>query len=478
MSTRRNAVVDNHSTSRISGRTHVPWYSRGLRQGFLFVLALCLALFPAAGPAQAEPESIIVSAEGLADPNAEIYQSDKGLLLDALREDARRQVIEKAVGTFVESSTMVENYELIHDRVLTRSKGLIKRVVKESEPWHGEDGFMHILLKAEVYLTNVRDALESMSKAERVSLIKERGNPRIAVSVSVRDSERGTSVPPERSSIAENLLKDRIAGFGYRVWSEREEGHEAEDFTIHGEVKFMPRSVTLKASGLKLTKYVLTSWTVKCVARDTGEEIYFNSKIPKGKGWASEDEALQDIGRLIGEEFTQDFFENHLMRPVRIFELHVSGLPDYDTGILLRKELIGLRPVLNVDLRDFDANGISVYEVEFSGRRGNFVQVVNDTVVKPLNRKLKAKVFHLTSARGEVVEVAFQAEEDVEDVVRRFKDMPPASLSDAPMGRLENLGLEEAAMKKVAEINPEAAQEYEEGRDGPGEGAVKTVEEF
>ncbi len=448
------------------------------KNALLFAAAFCLALFPAPGPVQAQAESIVVSAEGLADPNAEIYQSDKGLLLDALREDARRQVIEKAVGTFVESSTLVENYELINDRVLTRSKGLIKRVVKESEPWIGEDGFMHILLKAEVYLTDVREALQSMSRAERVSLIRERGNPRIAVSVSVRDAERDTRVPPERSLIAENLLKERIAGFGYRVWSEREDGHEAADFTISGEAKFMPRSVTLKASGLKLTKYVLTSWTVKCVAIDTGEEIYFNSKIPKGKGWASEDEALQDIGRLIGEEFTQEFFENHLMRPAGVFHLHVSGLPDYDTGVLLRKELIGLRPVLNVDLREFDANGISVYEVEFSGRRGNFLQVVNDTVVKPLNRKLKAKVFHLTSARGEVVELAFRAEEDVDAVVQRFKDMPPASLSDAPMGRLENLGLAEAAMKKVAEINPDAARELEEGDQEPGEGAVKKVEEF
>lgn len=448
------------------------------KDSFLFVLALVFTLFPVTGQVQAQPESIIVSAEGLADPNAEIYQNDKGLLLDALREDARRQVIEKAVGTFVESSTLVENYELIHDRVLTRSKGLIKSVVKESDPWLGEDGFMHILLKAEVYLTNVRDAVQSMSRAERVSLIKEHGNPRIAVSISVRDAERGTSVPPERSSIAENILKERITGFGYRVWAEREEGHGTADFAIHGEVKFMPRSVTLKASGLKLTKYVLTSWTVKCVASDTGEEIYFNSKVPKGQGWASEDEALQEIGRLIGEEFTREFFENHLMRPAGIFQLRVTGLPDYDTGVLLRRELIGLRPVLNVDLRDFDANGISIYEVEFSGRRGNFAQVVNDAVVKPLNRKLQARAFHLTSARGEVAEVAFQTEDDDEGVVRRFRDMPPASLSDAPMGRLENLSLDEATMKKVAEINPEAARIVGEGQEEPGEGAVKAIEEF
>ncbi len=448
-------------------------------RAFLGIGALCLALLLSPLPGRAQPESIVVSAEGLADPEAETYQRDKGLILDALREDARRQVVEKAVGTFVESATLVENYELIHDRVLTRSKGLIKRIVKESDPWLGEDGFMHMLLKAEVYLTGVREAVETMSRAERLNLIQEHGNPRIAVSVSVRDAERGTNVPPERSAIAENVVKERISGFGYRVWSEREKGQGEEDFEIHGEVKFMPRSVRLEASGLTLTKYVLTSWTVNCTASDTGEEIYFNTKVPKSKGWASEDEALEEIGRLIGREFSREFFEDHLMRPSRIFQLQVAGLPDYDTGMLLKKELIGLRPVLNVDLRDFDADGQSVYEVEFSGKRGNFVRIVNDTVVKPLNLKLEADVFRLTAARGDSVDLAFRPEGDVDEVVRKFEEMPPASLADAPAGRLESLDLAEASMKKVAEINPDAARKLGGGEpDPPAAGGMKAVEEF
>jgi serine/threonine-protein kinase len=455
-----------------------PYRNRQRALVVFWASAFFFALFLSPLPGRAQPETVVVSAEGLADPEAETYRRDKGLMLDALREDARRQVIEKAVGTFVESATLVENYELIHDRVLTRSKGLIKRIVKESDPWLGEDGFMHLLLKAEVYLTDVREAVESMSRAERVNLIKERGNPRISVSVSVRDAERGASVPPERSAIAENVVKERLSGFGYRVWSEREKGQGGEDFQIQGEVKFMPRSVKLKASGLTLTKYVLTSWTVKCTASDTGEEIYFNTKVPKSKGWASEDEALEEIGRLIGQEFSREFFEQHLMRPSRVFQLQVTGLPDYDTGTLLKKELIGLRPVLNVDLRDFDAGGRSLYEVEFSGGRGNFVQIVNDTVVKPLNLKLEADVFRLTAARGDAVELAFHGE-DMKEVARRFKEMPPASLADAPPERLEHMELTEASMKKVAEINPQAARELGMGgAEEPVADGMKAVEEF
>lgn len=451
--------------------------------GSFSLIFIILVFSLAAAPLWAAPETLLVSAEGLADPNAETYQRDKGLLLDALREDARRQVVEKAVGTFVESATLVENYELIHDRVLTQSKGLIKRVVKESDPWLGEDGFMHLLLKAEVYLTNVREAIQTMSRAERLNLIKEHGNPRIAVSVAVKDAERGTRVPAERSAVAENILKERISGFGYRVWSTDDPdsvnaGSDDADFFITGEAKFKPLSVKLKASGIKLTKYVLTSWTVKCLATDTGEEIYFNSKVPKAKSWSDEDAALEDIGRLIGEEFTQEFFEVHLMKPSRIFQLSVTNLPDYDTGLLLKRELIGLRPVLNVNLRSFDAKGASVYEVEFSGKKGNFVQIVNDTVVKPLNKKLQSDAFRLLSAKGDVVELEFQVQGDPQEVAKKFNSMPPASLSSAPAGRIKELVHDKDMLRKVSEINPAATGEMVKTTDEPQSKGVSAVEEF
>lgn len=43
----------------------------------------------------------------------------------------------------------MENYTLIKDRVLTKSKDLIKWLIKESDPWIGKDGFAHLLMKDE-----------------------------------------------------------------------------------------------------------------------------------------------------------------------------------------------------------------------------------------------------------------------------------------------------------------------------------------
>src|SRR5690606_37750173 len=104
----------------------------------------------------------------------------------------KSQCLEKAVGAYVESHTLMENYTLIRDQVLSRSQGLIKQVLKESDPWIGEDGFAHLLMKCEVYVGGVQDALRETSRMERRMLLKEVGDPRISVAIFVRDADRST----------------------------------------------------------------------------------------------------------------------------------------------------------------------------------------------------------------------------------------------------------------------------------------------
>jgi len=469
----------------------------GVKTGFVRWVGVALLLL-AAGTACAE-QTLVVTAEGLADPNADTYKRDKGLMIDDLRRDARRQVIEKAVGTFIDSTTLVENYVLVEDKVFSQSKGLIKRVIKESDPWLGEDGFMHMLIKAEVYVGNVRDIIKGLPKLSRTGYIKQHGNPKISVAVMAQDAQRGSE--ETRSDIAENILKERISRFGYRVWSEeltqrlKREMMEtatldnrtettvsishmkASDFSIYGRAKFDTRSIVLKPAEIKITKYVLTSWTVKCVDNHTGEEIYFNNKVPRAKSWASEDEALEDIGRLIGSEFSQEFFEDHLMQPTKIYELHVSGLPDYDFGVMLKKELIGLRPVINVDFRSFNRGGHSLYEVELAGANDNFARLINATVIKPLNTKLDENAFHLVAVEQGVVRVRFQSNRNPEDLVSDLRSRPPASLASASPERLRQIVKGDELLQKVAKVNPDAVSKLRDKGTPAGE-TFRNVEDF
>ena len=419
-------------------------------------------------PAQG-PKTIIVTAEGLADPNADIYKRDKGMMVDDLRKDAQRQAIEKAVGVYVESSSLVENYLLIEDRVLSKAQGLIKQILEQTSPRLGEDGLMHMQIKAEVFLSEVKSALQSLSRESRLSLVKERGNPTISVAIVVRDAKRDADTVPENSTIAENLLKARFVDFGYRVWSEdytkllqREAGsgsaRKAADFSVIGEAKFKQASITLKASGIKLTKHVLTSWTVKCLNNHTGEEIYFNNKIPKNQAWADEDQALEDIGRLIGDEFTVDFFENQLNRPSQLYQIQLTGLPDYDTALMFKDEFAGLRSILGVELINFEMGGLSQFEVECTTTgNSNFGRILHETILKPLNAKLDGPKLQLMSQHGNVVRIGVSPGTDGAALAVAVAKNPPSSLALASPERIAKLIQDPRILDKIIRMNPSLA---------------------
>jgi hypothetical protein len=449
-----------------------------------------------------EPATMVVTAEGIVDPEADTYRRDKGLMIDALREDARRQAIEKAVGTMVETSTLVQNYVLLQDRVFTRSRGLIKRIIKESEPWLGGDGFMHMMIRAEVYIGSIRDTLREMTRAERIALIKEYGNVTISVAITIRNAERGPNEFPERSPIAENIFKDRMSRFGYRVWSEEVANQlkvetmrraavdnsaettvsvaqqKAANFSVVGEAKFKKVQVDFNEANMTVTKYVLTSLTVKCVDNNTGEEIYFNNKVPRNRSWADEDRAIEDIGTIVADEFSREFFENHLMNPSRTYQVQVTGLPNYDAGVIFKREMIGLRPVLNVDFRNYDANGLSRFEVEFAGQRNQLLDMLNNTIIKPLNRILGEEAFSLMSAQGDVVRVAFQSSTKWEDVLSRFDTRPPASLVNAPPERIKAVATSPTAMTRIAELNPGGVKTLAAEGSSTARQAIQAVKDF
>ena len=434
---------------------------------FLAIFAGLAFNSPLLAKSPGQAETIIVTAEGLVDPNADAYKKDKGLMIDDLRRDAQRQAIEKAVGVYVESSTLVENYLLIEDKVLSRSKGLIKHILDQSSPRLGEDGLMHMQIKAEVFIAEVKTALQSLSRESRLSLIKAQGNPTISVAVVVRDAARDSDAVPENSSIADNILKEHFVDFGYRVWSEEyakllqrdvgagQTGPKVADFSVIGEAKFKQSSITLQASGIRVTKHVLTSWTVKCINNHTGEEIYFNNKVPKNKSWNDEDQALEDIGRLIGQEFSKDFFESQLMKPSQTYQIQLTGLPDYDTALLFKDEFVGLRNILNAELLNFEMNGLSVFEVECTGGSGrSFAQVLNSTILKPLNDKLDGPSMQLVSQHGNVVVVAVDPGPQPGQLQQAIRQSPPASLATASPERIDKLITDGEILDKVARMNP------------------------
>jgi serine/threonine-protein kinase len=273
----------------------------------------------------------------------------------------------------------------------------------------------------------LQKSLNQMTKEERIEFIRKGGDPKNSVSMNIRNADTAEAFPSARSRLAENGVKEHKRSFGFRVWADEgdaPQGVQQADFHIDGEVKVKRLSMRLEASGLTVSKTALTSWTVKALDRASGEEIYLNTTMPKAQSWASEDQALAAIGRLVGEEFSKNFFLQHFSAPEQKVVLQVTGLPASASGHgiaqHLLRELRSLRQVL--DAQPLAESGR--YQLRLAP--GNPSDLVEAAVLKPLNAKLQQACFLLAGATGSAVSVHLAAGCAIAAVQVRLETEPPA----------------------------------------------------
>jgi tRNA A-37 threonylcarbamoyl transferase component Bud32 len=403
------------------------------------------ALAAVAKPApQTTPDTIVVNALGLADPTDPRYQGNQAALAADLRADSHAQAVEKAIGLYLQQASLSQHYDRLREKMLVRSGDYISSVVQESDPKVGKDGLAYVTTQAVVKTREVQKSLNAMSREDRISFIRNNGDPKVAVRVTTRDADRPDG-PAQASAIAENLLKERIKSFGFRTWSE-EGGDKNADFLVSGEARIKKLSAKLQASGLTISKYTLTSWTVKATDRATGEEIYFNNTLPKGVGsWASEEEALAAIGAKLAEEFNRDFFLQHFGMTGQKVVLKVTGLDDPASTDLLGRELIGLGAVVSSAPRP----GASprAYDLVLAGS-GSAQEIVASGILKPLNAKLGSPCFALGASVGDEVNVTVAPTCD-KSVLSKLETAPPAGLYAAPQSRQRSVVKNPETLKKI-----------------------------
>jgi serine/threonine-protein kinase len=399
--------------------------------------------------AAAAPGTMLISAVGLIDPSDPRYRTDKTLLQSDLRADSKSQLVEKALGLLLDSNSLARNYDVLKDKLLSQSASFVPAVVQEGEPQLGKNGLMSITTEGLVNVKAIQKSLNQMSRDERIDLIRASGNPKVALQVNVRDAD-APDAAPQPSPVAENMLKERIKSFGFRTWSEGgagDPGGKNADFLVQGEARVKKLSLRLPASGLTVSKYALTSWTVKCIDRETGEEIYYNTALPKGVGsWASEEEALQAIGSKIADEFSRDFFLQHVSMSGQKVTLNVEGMPTPASEDLLARELIGLPGVIVATARP-PARPRS-YDLQLAGE-GPIGDLVAAAVLKPLNAKLGQACFSVRGIAGDQVSIAYEPRCAEAGVLSRLETNPPAGLYGAPPGRQRTVVKDPELLRKL-----------------------------
>jgi serine/threonine-protein kinase len=404
---------------------------------------------PAAAAAVAPkpaPGTMVITAVGVADPADPRYQNDAALLQKDLRADANGQLVQKALGLMVEPGSLAKNYDVLNDRLAVKGVGFVGDVVREGAPRTGKDGLVTLTTEAVVDVKAVQKSLNEMTRKERIQLIRAGGDPRIALKVVVRDAD-APNAAPRASPAAENLLKDRIRSFGFRTWSDTAEPGQAADFLVTGEAKVRRLTTRLEASGITVTKYAVTALSVKCVDRATGEEIYYNTALPRGTGsWATEEEALRAVGGKMADEFSRDFFLAHVNPASRRVALVVDGLPE-GTADLFGHEFASLPAVIAARPRADGARRL--WDLELGGS-GSATDRLAAGVFAPLNRKLGQSCFAAAGSEGDEVRATFDARCADPAVLSRLETHPPAGLYAAPPSRTSGVVKNPDTLRKLS----------------------------
>ncbi|MCC6610112.1 MAG: serine/threonine protein kinase [Burkholderiales bacterium] len=410
--------------------------------------APAVARAPSAAPPAAPPTSpgtVVVTALGLADPTDARYKDDQAALQAAVRADSRSQAVVKALGLYVQQASLAQHYDKLRDTLLAHSGDYIASVVQESAPQLGKDGLMYVTTQAVVKTKELQKSLNQMSREERIDFIRNNGDPKISVRVAARDADRPDG-PSQPSTIAENMLKERIKTFGFRTWSD-DTGAAKPDFAVDGEARIKKLTAHLQASGLNITKYTLTSWTVKCTDRDSGEEIYFNNTLPKGVGsWATEEEALRAIGDKIADEFSRDFFLQHFGMTGQKVVLRVTGLTEARAADLFGRELVGLESVLWSAARPGGAP--RTFDVQLAGS-GSPQELVAEGILKPINAKLGKACLALGPTAGEEITITRDPSCTEAAIAEQLESGPPAGLYAAPPSRRSSVVKNPATLKRL-----------------------------
>ena len=170
-------------------------------QGAAPVVAAASVAAPAVTPAVAgdppqESGFVTISALGLVDPKDPKFNGDAGAAQAEARADAKRQLVEKALGMYIDKNSLNKNYALLEQKLLSQPGAFIKTVLQEGAPTTGKDGLVETETRAVIKSRDVQKSLNQLSKDERVEFIRNNGDPKVAIQMTVANADTAQALAP------------------------------------------------------------------------------------------------------------------------------------------------------------------------------------------------------------------------------------------------------------------------------------------
>ncbi len=269
--------------------------------------------------------------------------------------DAQRQAIEQAVGALVDSSTLVQNFQLVDDKIMSKSRGYVKsyKVLSEKQ---ASDGQWEVTIEAVVDQGTLKKDLNS------IGLLRQKmGNPRLMVLYD--PTQLGTNFDPRDPAvinaydgIVDGLTKlefpvvdKNIADqFTLRKFSQSQDiFKEASQFGLANQAEYIVVYSIRAVPQPKQAGFFRTQAQISAKVINTSTANIVANQMIQGMGLDKNDEvfAYQKGARKAGENVTKWLIEKVLKawesqtvngRPVIIEFLHIK---DFSMMVTIRAEL-------------------------------------------------------------------------------------------------------------------------------------------
>lgn len=339
----------------------------------------------------------------------------------AATNDAQRQAIEQAVGALVDSSTMVQNFQLVEDKILTKSRGFVRsyKVLSEKQ---ASDGQWEVKIEAVVDQGKLKGDLNA------IGLLRQKmGNPRLMVLYD--PTQLGTNFDPRDPAIVNaydgivdgltklefQVVDKNIADqFTLRKFSQSQDIYkEASQFGLANQAEYIvvysiravpqPKQVGFFRTQAQISAKVINTSTANIVA----------NQMIQGMGMDKNDEvfAYQKGARKAGENVTKWLIEKVLKawqsqtvngRPVIIEFLHIK---DFSMMVTIRAELKKANGVKTLTQRGSTSTSAEL-EVNYVGEIDNLVDSIY-AIFGKLGKKVA-----MPMAMGDRISVDFARDPD------------------------------------------------------------------
>ena len=357
------------------------------RNGFIWIGVALLLVFQ---PCMADDK---VRATG----KAVIYKNFTQIARDRALDNAKRLAVEQSVQVFIKSETLVQNYELIYDRIFARYVGYIDSFeIIEDQPRGSE---YTVTIEAVVKTAILKEELENLLQ----SFLMEKANPRLMVVF---------QEPTPNALIAESALIGFFIEKGFKLtdsktirtqmkggWPGTPEQEKEKmsqlgqqygaEIIILGSVQTSSNAFTVSGVEMFANRAAVT---VKVVQSDTGELMATGTreeKLPGIKDMTRE--PLEKASRALAQELTEkmvQWWQNELNQTVSVI-LIINGLGSYKEAAALLEQLPQeARGVQNIHQRFFDQDRL---ELEIN-LKGKIQFLAHDLIHFKLNNKACAVV--------------------------------------------------------------------------------------